>query len=84
MTKYAHILRDYHPKQRGQKEKYKCMLVSCVWNLNYDTSERAYETDSQTCGHQGWGVGWTASLRSADANYLYRLDKEKVLLYSIL
>ena len=55
------------------------MIITCVWNLKYDTNELAYETDSQTqtCGHQGWGVGVDVSLRFADANYIYKLDKQQ-------
>ena len=50
--------------------------ITYVWNLNYDTSEFIYETESQTWRTDLWlpegigvGEGWIGSLGFKDVNY---------------
>ena len=70
--------RDYHTKRsKSERESQKTYDITDMWNLKYDTNELTYgtETDSQTqrqtCGCQGRGVGegWIGSLGLASANY---------------
>ena len=59
-----------------------------MWNLNYDTNELIYETETESQtqrtdygGQDGGGVGeeWIGSLGVADAIYIEQINK--VLLY---
>ena len=65
----------------SQKERQIPYIVTCTWNLKYDTNELIYETetDSQTERTDLWlprgrelGEGWSGRLRLADISYYVR------------
>ena len=66
--------RDYHTKwSKSERERQILHDITYTWNLNYDTSELIYETDSHTQGTDLWlpgrgdGEGCNGSLALADA-----------------
>ena len=47
--------RDYHSKGRSQTERQTPYDSMCTWNLNYDTNELIYETETDSKPEQTWG-----------------------------
>ena len=58
---------------KSERERQILHDITCMWNLNYDTNESIYETEShrhieQTGSCQGGG-GWSGRLGLADVSF---------------
>ena len=74
----------------SEREKQIPCDTTYMWNLKYDTDELVYKTDTES-GHrdrlvvsegEGFGGGLGRGRGLADVSFIYRMDKQQVLLYS--
>ena len=84
------ITRDYRTKlNKSERERQIPYDITYMWNLNYDTNEPIYETESRTQRTdlrlprgRGLGEGWSGRLGLADVSF-YIQDGQTTRSYCI-